>query len=656
MTTTTANLAILPADVLIHLFSFLSIPEILHFRQICKDIHELSKQPIVWINACKRDVISRSWPWAGADDDDDFERATRNAWKLGCRWTDESITAMVPQKQVRFATNTSTAISDVRFLDVAVSSEKLVKKMILTVSKGIWSVLTLWSIGEDDGHGVEESAAKLAEWSPKGGLFTGLAINDDVEADDRLAVSIAKDGGHETLLLSIASSKETYSLVPTHRIPTPQGASPLRPLNFVGSVLALSDDISQTVILDWKTGKMAVLVEEINGEAEGPVAGNWKHNTPIQVLFTYRSITVVRARSVSLFPEPAIARPGENVEPLNTMADEAEEEEAPPTPSLPPNAPSYTPLATHSFGWVDDIAVVPAVPSHRHLSVPGEHGAPTKPTDFRILVRAESDNPWRSDEGSLDVYTLKVNPEFVDVDASSSNDEGSGHGKQVSRARTTRGLSTEIPDHVSASTCPPPTTAPYTFPPTYLCSLSTPRGSLRCTNVRLGACGTAVWVSPTPPRTGLVVDEGVVNGVASLTDDESVTTGPEGSIESIMFNGTNLVVQDGFDVDLYGIGIGLGTGYGIFNATWGLPPTPPPPTQRTESLVAGVFPGPLLVPDAFALDSSPSLSLLNLKPRLRPVMVNDPGSGSGWTAIDYDESGGRVVLGSGDGKVRVIWL
>ncbi|EEB97181.1 hypothetical protein MPER_03551, partial [Moniliophthora perniciosa FA553] len=250
------------------------------------------------------------------------------------------------------------------------------------------------------------------------------------------------------------------------------------------SVLALSDDISQTVILDWKSGKMAVLVEETEGEG----AGNWKHNTPIQVVYTHRSITVVRARSISLFPEPEMA--------------------------CPPPPPNYTPLATHSFGWVDDIAIVPAAPNK---------------TDFRILIRAESDNPWRSDQGSLDVYMLKLNPDEYDP-------------------------------------------LPYTFPPVYVSSLPTPRAGS-------GSAGL-----------GLVVNQGVVDGVvASLLDDDEgggVTMG-EGSIESRMFNvnGGNLVSEDGFDVDLYGIGIGLGTGFSIFNTT------PPPP--RTESLAAGVVSGPL---------------------------------------------------------------
>ncbi|KAK7026025.1 hypothetical protein VNI00_015742 [Paramarasmius palmivorus] len=541
----------LPADVLIHLLSFLSVPEILIFRQTSKAMHDISRQSIVWINACKRDIISRSWPWTSNEHDrtQNFEKATRNAWRLGCRWTNHLVTAMIPQKQRRFATNTSTAISDVRFFDVIFGPTQTLQKMVLTVSKGIWSVLTLWSIGERESG---EEANKLAEWSPKGALFTGLAINDDTKALERLAVSVAKDSGHETLLLSVTFAQGKWSLLPTHRIPTPHGASPLRPLNFFGCILALSDDISQTVILDWKTREMALLVEDADGEADATAAGNWKHNIPIQVLFTYRSITVVRARSVSLFPEPILSRPESRSSEVSATTvqndpDVGEEnsEERSDTPRLSPNAPSYIPLATHSFGWVDAVAVVPIVPTQtiRPVSGADEHLKvdPRHARDLRILVRAESDNPWRSDEGTLDMYLLEVNTEFVEAEETPLRDSVTSSGG--ARGRSPLALSApsprshshhdpfSIPESTSTSASPPraPASAPYTFPPTHIGSLSSPRGSLRCTSVRLGPCGTAVWVSPPLlphheaafglGNAGLVVDEGAVHGASILHDE-----------------------------------------------------------------------------------------------------------------------------------------
>ncbi|KAK1230338.1 hypothetical protein PQX77_006569, partial [Marasmius sp. AFHP31] len=438
------NLQELPTDIFVYIFSLLSIPDILKFRQTSQHILALSKLPIVWINARNRDILSRSWPYDAPVDEDNplhLENSTRNAWRLGCRWS--SSETMSVNRSKKWATHTSTATSDVRFLD---GKEK---QMLLTVSKGIWSVLTLWAIDSDD----DEEPVKLSEWSSRGGLFTGLAVNQDVYADERIAVSISQDGTHETLLLTI---DEDFNMLPKRRIPTPDGAGPLRALAFSGNLLALADDSAQATIFDRRTGQTALLVEGTQGDPHGS-SKNWKHNTPVQILFAFRSILVVRAQSLALFPQPSFSST------TTTSARGSDPAELHPTLEVEKaTIPIYQPLATHTFGWVDgiDVVISPA-PSH----------------DLKLFVRGENNNPWRADEGSIDVYHLLANQ---DAD----------------------------------STIPP-----YTFPPYPVSSLPTPRGSIRCTTVRAGPSGTVLWICP-PSRSsldpsvtgaGLVMDQWAVD-------------------------------------------------------------------------------------------------------------------------------------------------
>ncbi|KAF9260953.1 hypothetical protein L218DRAFT_1002264 [Marasmius fiardii PR-910] len=635
------SLPALPTDVLITIFSLLSIPDILNFRQTNRQFHTLSKQQIVWINARKAEILDRSWPCetprVGGGDDE--ERTTRNAWRLGRRWASISGSGMLGmpvRRERRWMTNTSTAVSDVRFLVVKG------RKMVLTVSKGIWSVLTLWDVDERDD---EKTTKKLDEWSPRGGLFTGLAINEDEGCEEKLAISVAKEGTHETLLLTVDTN---LKLKPTLRIPSPQGASPLRAISFSGSMLALADDISHTTIFDWKSGGMAILAENVDDETEGSTsAGIWKHNSPIQIVFAPQSILVVRARSLSLFQQPSLSPSPSHAYPEVSATEHfrVDEEETAELHSehegkrhLSPHTrnriPSYTPIATHSFGWVDGIHVAftsPKVSSSR--------------SDLQIFVRAENDNPWRSDEGSIDVYALRPNPAF-DIAENENGRDSSSFTVTLSHGQSTQ---TE-----SASSPPLPPVAPYIFPPYPITSLPTPRGSLRCTTLRAGRAGTALWICPRPPSfaspsihstipnlsAGLVVDQWAVDGLARLEHDHPGERG------EYLDEGGGYGLVDGneidFGVDIYGIGIGTGVGASVPSSI-SLPTMP-----RGESLIAGVFPGPF---NPLESDSTPS----SLEPKMKVVLGTEL-NGNGWTAMDYDEVTGRVGLGFGDGSAWVGWF
>ncbi|SJL10793.1 uncharacterized protein ARMOST_14187 [Armillaria ostoyae] len=83
----------------------------------------------------------------------------------------------------------------------------------------------------------------------------------------------------------------------------------LCPVNITGDVIALSDDVSKTMIYNWKTEERAYLDDVDDAQ----------HDHCLQIVFTPPTILVVRARSITVYT-------------------------APPLP---------TRIATHSFGWVD---------------------------------------------------------------------------------------------------------------------------------------------------------------------------------------------------------------------------------------------------------------------------------------------------------------
>jgi hypothetical protein len=142
-------------------------------------------------------------------------------------------------------------------------------------------------------------------------------------------------------------------------------------------------------------------------------------------VFAHDSILVVRAHFIHLFPEPVLHH----------------------------NPQIYTPIAQHSFGWIDGVSVAPA-------QCPNTSGVSSVYPPLSILIRGESDNPWSSGLHSLDLFTLHPNPTYH---STSSDNE---------------------------------TDIAYIFPPTLTSQVHAVRGPLRCRDVILGRCGTAVWIQP----------------------------------------------------------------------------------------------------------------------------------------------------------------
>jgi hypothetical protein len=55
------------------------------------------------------------------------------------------------------------------------------------MSKTIWSAMSLWYMSDQD-------SKMVAQWSPRGAIFTGYIVNDEVGSKATVAVSLQLDG------------------------------------------------------------------------------------------------------------------------------------------------------------------------------------------------------------------------------------------------------------------------------------------------------------------------------------------------------------------------------------------------------------------------------------------------------------------------------
>ncbi|KAJ7907567.1 hypothetical protein B0H13DRAFT_2662358 [Mycena leptocephala] len=193
-------------------------------------------------------------------------------------------------------------------------------------------------------------------------------LNTDSASDAVLAVSVMQEGHTHVEIMSLHKDVGLRSLGTID--------SPLNPVYFHRDVLVLCDPIDVSVVTNWKTGASAIL-RRPQDASQTAISIN---DRCIQVVFAAACILVVRGRSLTLFPNPTL-----------TMD--------------PPAV--HAPLAVHSFGWVDGVAVTTSsvqqlIPFWHHL-----------PQPLSILIRPEPDDPWAADDAyNLDLYVLHAEPTF----------------------------------------------------------------------------------------------------------------------------------------------------------------------------------------------------------------------------------------------------
>lgn len=227
--------------------------------------------------------------------------------------------------------------------------------------------------------------------------------------------------------------------------------------------------------------------------------------------------------------------------------------EAFPDPPLLPHknvSEPYHSLACHRFGWLDGVAVA----EQKQLPNTADNSSP-----ISILLRAESDDPWSSDVHTLDLYELAREPGHADTALA------------------------------------PEDRAPYRFPPRHAAAFPAARGHLRCTDIRLGPRGTALWIQPRPAHA-----PGASLGLVAL--------------------------------DLHAPGAHPLAGARVV---------------ATESLVAAVLPG--------VLRDRRTQDAVDAEAGARVLMSLD-GVGGSWASVDYDEARGLVALGGSTGGVTILKL
>lgn len=417
---------------------------------------------MVWTRALAAYILAEGIPFPPVALDSlatpQLERLVLRARRLAQFW----VRPMNPLASLHaeFAASSGTGITDVRFLPAH-------PRWVLTVARGIWPEISCWDVGLDEGGGLALRGAwaprKLAEWFRKGAVFTAIAVNSDPGAEACLAVSMSFSGEDRVEVLALRQSGGSGVQFVTLATIKPS----FRVMAFKGDVLALSDDMNETQLVNWRTNALACL-----WGSDAPSEHNFQHNRCLDVLLSSSCTIVVRARTFEVFCTPELVPPHTVTEP-------------------------HQPVATHHFGWLDGVAVVEQaqLPDRdRHAGVPR----------ISILLRAESDDPWATYMHTIDLHTLESDPEYSAVPASPPSDTSipeSGVRPESSyedggHLHGTSYNASSAADRPSRT----PRRCPYLFPPVHTTSFSASRGHLRCTDMHLGRHGTALWIAPRPAR------------------------------------------------------------------------------------------------------------------------------------------------------------
>ncbi|CAL1698550.1 unnamed protein product [Somion occarium] len=530
------SFANLDDDILIAVFGFLDLHSILALRQTSKRFQAISQLAVVWRCAFTTQVVARGYPYplealSPSIDAQTLEKITRRSCRIARFWLDPSTQ---PCSHQEFRMKTSTGIYEIRILPEE-EHEHWGRKRFLTISKGIWSEISCWEVGE----GLMP-LHKIAEWCPRGAIFTGIAVNSNPHSEGTVAVSLSNGGDQTIQVLSLRVKGDVVGFEVIKSFQTSY-----KPVYMEGDILVFSDDAVETYVADWRTGEAAVLIG-----SQASTEHNFQYNKCLKVIFAYESVLVVRARSIELFPVPTLKPSTEDV-------------------------PVYNSLASHSFGWMDGVAIYP---QHQVSSKDARNSA-----SICIVVRSENDDPWSSDIHTVHLYHLEVNASYV------SSRRASPELKSINLEMPMNGDS----NSAESSPSPPmesPPLAPYDFPPTHLTSFPSIRGRLRCTDILSGDHGTAIWIQPRPAH------------------DVSLTT---------------------FDV----------------HSSEAQVPYRVPVSNARETLLGAVFPGVLLSSNGESKGNG-----------VRIIAERERDSDANWTAMDYDEIRGLVVLGSSDGRITLLGL
>jgi len=99
----------------------------------------------------------------------------------------------VPKGRTNWQANPSSAISEILFVPDPAGHEG---RCIVTVSKGIWCLISLWDIQAlgRESEATQPKPKTIDSWGPKGTIFGAIAVNSDPRSGASAAVAVTLGG------------------------------------------------------------------------------------------------------------------------------------------------------------------------------------------------------------------------------------------------------------------------------------------------------------------------------------------------------------------------------------------------------------------------------------------------------------------------------
>jgi len=244
----TLDLSSLITDVLIEIFRYLEVRDILSMRLTSRRFQKITMLREVWLNTVNEKVFGRGLQLPGRTHPDllthsvgTLESLTRHAAQLSENWAQPSPT---PTSVLEFDERVPNGyITQIHFLPGRAA------KYLITVSSA--SHVISWEI-----VGRARRARMMAEWKTDG-VILDVVVNTKEEDEAALAISTMFHGIHsvEVLTFNPHGNDDTSPVFTLLRSTTTMG----RLKSLRGDLLTFYKRMGATVLVDWRTGNQGML-------------------------------------------------------------------------------------------------------------------------------------------------------------------------------------------------------------------------------------------------------------------------------------------------------------------------------------------------------------------------------------------------------------
>lgn len=148
----------------------------------------ISRLTVIWRHALITQVIEHGYPvpsdaLSPGISQNSLEHIVLRSCLTAKFWLDPTATSR-SELEIRVE---PLGISEIRLLPEDLCAG-LGKRRVVTVSKGIWSRVVCWEFDMNNNQ-----LSRLAEWSPKGAILTGITVNENPRSEATIAVSLNVD-------------------------------------------------------------------------------------------------------------------------------------------------------------------------------------------------------------------------------------------------------------------------------------------------------------------------------------------------------------------------------------------------------------------------------------------------------------------------------